>query len=314
MKYGDYSLLEKIRYYTNKYFFSKIYSVFNIILLNIIFITNPICSNNKSKIEIHTLLCKRDISIYLCAIKSFVLFSKLNPEIIIHDDGSLNSYHQDLIQRHIIGARIISRESADNLINNKLKKYKSILDSRKNNILLLKLIDINFFSKSDAQVILLDSDIFFRRPPKEIMDWCKSNSKKILYTQEPNYWVISKEGKPFYLRKEFEWLNVNLPKSFNAGLLCYKSGIIDYELLEKYCQITKGWENSFWIEQSFYAIICALNESEALPTEYLNKHKFKIKNPISRHHYDSKTRFNYFYFTKDLLRIYGSLLLKIKYE
>lgn len=314
MKSEDYSIPEKIRYYTNKWVLSKIYHILNKALLNLVFITKPIYSNNNSQIEIHTLLCKRDIPIYFNAIKSFVIFSKLNPKIIIHDDGSLDINCRKRIQKHIINSNIITRKTADNLINNKLKKYKSILYSRENYILLLKLIDVDFFSKNGAKIILLDSDIFFRRPPTEIMEWCRSDSSKILYTQEPNYWVVSKDGIPFYLRKEFNWLNVNLPNTFNAGLLCYKKGVIDYDLLEKYCKITRGWDNSFWAEQSFYAIICGLYKSSALPIEYLNKHKFKIKNPISRHHYDSKTRFNYFYFTKDLLRIYSKLLFKIKYE
>ena len=150
------------------YFFSKILS------------TPPMNCVHDSRRELHILVCKRDMNMSLVAVKSFLRFYS-QIKVVIHDDGSLSERDLLTFRYHLVGARVISRHEADLALLAVLPD--DIFQARKEHVLLMKVIDFNYFSNAE-KMVLLDSDIIFIREPEEAIDWLDNYIDNIFYNSE----------------------------------------------------------------------------------------------------------------------------------
>src|SRR5689334_15287966 len=69
-------------------------------------------TNPDAPVEVHTLLCHRDVWPYLYAIKSLLLYCD-DVSVVLHDDGTLSSSDVVLLRSQLPGIRIIDTASAD---------------------------------------------------------------------------------------------------------------------------------------------------------------------------------------------------------
>ena len=128
-------------------FFKKIVYLFFIrFMFKNIQNTKPIKSDNKSETEVHSLVCHRDLYVYLYSIKSFIKNTTNNCSIIVHDDGSLTEDDIRMLKKHIEGLKIYNVKEADKIVIPKLEKYPLIKKLRSENVLLRKLTDFYFLS------------------------------------------------------------------------------------------------------------------------------------------------------------------------
>jgi len=312
MKSKTYSVFDRIIYYGKQLIFKYICIH---ILLKLILHTKPIKSYNYSDIEIHTILCKKHLLLYLFSIKSFLYSIDYNCKIIVHDDGTLDKRGVNLLKKHITSINIIKRSSANQIINNALVHYPDLLNLRSKLLMSKKIFDFDIISNKNSIKIHLDSDILFFRKEKIIHNYLCNKPKYILYTREPNYWVVEKKINSNFVK--FYDINSNLMKlkvkkvitSFNAGLLIYSGKIVDYNKLNLFYDLVKDYNKLNWIEQSYYALLCSTLPAKPLPKIYVNKYKYNINNPISRHHF-GEHKFNNWKVMKDIIKCYWW----IKYE
>jgi len=202
-----------------------------------------------NNIEIHTLICNKDVYLAINNFKSLQKFEEFKDiPIYLHDDGSLTKSDKILLQ-DINNVVFIDREWADKEIKQYLINYPNCLDYRlgSNRIYLwhkLKTFDYFFFSKT-KQILCLDTDLLFIRKPENIINLLKNNT-------------------PFYFPDIQNSYSFNEPKNEVAVLNNVNTGLI-YIPSEKYYNIDdlefalsnliKNGINYFpsWIEQSAFA-------------------------------------------------------------
>lgn len=213
--------------------------------------TAPMRCLHDSRNEIHVLVCKRDMNMCLIAVKSFLRFYD-QVKVVIHDDGSLSEADLSKIQDHLPGARMISRREADLALLAVLPE--DIARARAEHVLIMKVIDFNYFSTAD-KMVLLDSDIVFTGEPEEAIDWLENKLNQPFYNSDP----LKDTFRAIKLPK-----GVVLPENFNSGFLGY-SGIIQLEtIISAIRTIDYGLE-----DQTVYAFLLASSNTRALdPVRY----------------------------------------------
>jgi hypothetical protein len=82
------------------------------ILTRAIFRTAPLSCDPKANCELHTMLCARDVPLYLVAIKSLLRYRR-SFAVVVHSDGSLRPEHELVLAAHVPGTRFINAAAAD---------------------------------------------------------------------------------------------------------------------------------------------------------------------------------------------------------
>jgi len=246
----------------------------------------PFVINAEDKtIEVHTLLCKKDVSMYLWAIRSLLFYTQLNCPIVIHDDGSLDNDDIQSITESLPGIEIITRSTSELQISSILNDFPSCQYYRNKHFSTLKLFDFNLLSKADW-ILSFDSDILFFDKDQELGQGYK-NRKKILYNKE--YGNDTYHSSQQLLKKYPEIIN-----GFNAGLFLYPKNIF---VLCEVEEIT-SWllENSESImlpffrfdDQIIFSILAGSSPSKALSSKYSTHPSSKIiENQLICKHFHS---------------------------
>jgi hypothetical protein len=205
--------------------------------------------NNFEGLEIHTLICNKDISLAINNFKSLQKFDEFKDILVyLHDDGSLTEYDIELLS-NIKNTIIIKRADADIEIEKFIKDYPNCMSYRlgKNPINLwhkIKTFDYFFFSKS-KKILGMDTDLLFIRKPENIIS--------LINTNTPFYFPDCQSSYCFNEPKS----EIPVSEKVNTGLIFIPSE--EYYSLESLeialnNLVGKG-VNYFpsWIEQSAYA-------------------------------------------------------------
>jgi hypothetical protein len=123
------------------------------------------------RLEIHTLICKRDIDLFIKTIKLFSFYSKLDFDIIIHEDGSFDEEDSLYVTNILPNTIVINRKFADEHIKEFLKNYELCTHFRfaeHHTIFRIKLFDPFYFTKSN-NIIYMDADILFCKNPESLI-------------------------------------------------------------------------------------------------------------------------------------------------
>lgn len=124
-------------------------------------------------LEIHTLICKKDVLMGINNVKSFQKFYEFkNVPIIFHDDGSLSSSDKELLLS-LPNTQIIDKTYADNLIINFIDNFNFSKTYRLVNHPIhlwhkIKLFDYLYFSKT-KKILGMDSDLLFMKRPLDVI-------------------------------------------------------------------------------------------------------------------------------------------------
>ena len=227
-------------------------------IFHVVLNTPPIRCNPEAAVEYISLVCHRDVNIYILATKSFLRFYS-NVAVVVHSDGTLTRGDIANLRRQIPGIHIISRQEADERVAAKLSS-ESLKRARASDVSFIKLIDVNLFSK--RRRIIADSDLLFLQSPSEVIQWIEMRSERGFYHVAP--------GGNKRFTEHLATLNAKLGTTIKT--LDYCSGFIGYNArlsfeqleraLEILTEITEGWG----LEQVVYAFLLA-DSSERLPPE-----------------------------------------------
>lgn len=205
------------------------------------FATRPFLTGQDAPdFEVHMLLGHRHVGMTLWAVKSFLHACGRRFAVVLHEDGSLTADDVAVLERHLIGVRIIRKAVADAEMDDRLRPYANCHDYRYANklhsdhrnagynmhIFALRLFDFNFYSRA-AKRMFLDADILFFRRPDEIVQWIDDPADaRSLYSVEaytPSHnWL----GRLVFEPKE---------PTLNAGLIClHAPAAYDLPLLDEW--------------------------------------------------------------------------------
>ena len=76
------------------------------------------------RLEVHSLICKRDINWFISTVKLFKYYSKLDFDVVIHEDGSFNTDDINYLLDSFSNIKIITRNQADEQVMDFLKDYE----------------------------------------------------------------------------------------------------------------------------------------------------------------------------------------------
>ena len=104
------------------------------------------------------------------ALKSFYHFARVRYSLAIHLQGRANARMVARLGKHFPDARLITQKVADSAVEPWLNErgLRYLLTLRRNNPLLLQLVDFYILAKAD-HVLGLDSDVLFFRRPAELL-------------------------------------------------------------------------------------------------------------------------------------------------
>jgi hypothetical protein len=230
--------------------------------------TRPVPLAEERSVELHMLTCGRDLLEALWTLKSFFHYSELRPQVVIHDDGSLDAEAQILLERHVPGVRIETRADADARIAPLLQRYPHCRRYRlgTGHVLSLKLFD-PFLLSSAEQILLLDSDVLFFDQPVDLEQHVQIGTGCYQRDYQDSY-ITS--------RQDLEaWSSAPIPLQLNSGILHLPRRVFDLEVLDAYCRYAFALEGEDtrlqrWGEQTAYAVLVAHHPAgcHALPRRY----------------------------------------------
>jgi hypothetical protein len=210
--------------------------------------TPPMPVPGQADVEIHSLVCHRDVNMMLTSAKSLLRYL---PEaaLVLHDDGSITEADRDLFERHLPGSQIIGRSEADDEMRKLLPA--DVFAARAKYFFLLKLFDFNHFNRG-RKTILLDSDIVFLAPPTEIVEWARTPGAAPFYNED---WC------PSYRAKSVP-AGIVLPPKLNAGFMGF-DGRFSLHQIWDCCRSV-----DYWLEdQTIYALLLAGRDARALDAQ-----------------------------------------------
>jgi hypothetical protein len=135
-------------------------------------------------LELHTLICKRDIEWFEKTYKLFKHHSNIDFNVIIHEDGSFTRDDKKRLVDTYNNFKIIDRAKADEEILQFLKGYELCTHFRlslHHTIFRIKLFDPFYYTKNH-NVLYMDADILFCKKPEYILDCF--NTKKGFYIRD----------------------------------------------------------------------------------------------------------------------------------
>lgn len=231
-----------------------------------------------NRVGICTLLCHRDVQMFLYNISSFFFATERVFPIYIIDDGTLTNYDKILLKKKL-NAEIESSVSAEVKVIKELAKFPYILKFRcdKNTHQLKKKLDVlllNPFNK----FIYLDADLLFYKKPEEIIKWIDSENKIGLYSAHNKYPLNFYNNQLEIITHAYRYLlfqdfNPKINPSFNSGLLCLYRNSFDLRKINNVFKIfyISSFINHKLAEEIALGLGILSQRVDILPTKkYLN--------------------------------------------
>lgn len=205
-------------------------------------------------LEIHILCSKMDLYMCAWALRSFLYYSELNPKIIIYNDGSIEKKYADLLEskfNNLTVLKIPDIIGEPDIIDKYIKKGHPLMK---------KLIGPFYTAKAD-NVIVMDSDVLFFKKPQEIIDFIDQDKVKSLVSGG------LKNGE----------------KEISSGFMILKKEVLNINILVEYLINQPKKMDDYFVEQNGWDYIIRQTKFEFLP---LNTYKIKYppdSNTIMKH-------------------------------
>jgi hypothetical protein len=204
-------------------------------------------------LEVHNLVCHRDVSIALICLKSLLATSQEKLQIVVHDDGSLTDEDKTFIRAQLPNSTLVSRDHADHELAIVLDGLPTIRKARLKLPHLLKVLDVPMLCRSD-NVCFVDSDVLFLRTHRGLFEISKTRSACARFMLD----IRTCHG--FRLKDFWPLGPVSPIARLNSGLFCIKRNVIDFDWVEAVCSrvgLPQILQHRSWFEQGLWAAIAA---------------------------------------------------------
>lgn len=255
------------------------------------------CSINND-FEIHVLCQKNDISILGWALKSFLHFSKLCPNIIVHDDGSFNKKLASVLESKFANLRVLFRTEADQLIKDypglpdDIRKYRD-----RGHTVVMEFFDL-FLLSNAKKVMICDSDLLFFKRPAEIIDFINGESQFDA--------LISCHYKTYDLMvsKEYEKRHRLIEKRaglMNPGLILLNRESLTLDMFVDYFRNTRREVKDYFLGMAGWGSLISQVNFDFFPADtYIIKYR-PNGNTVMKH-FTSPRRYDFYAYGIDIVR------------
>jgi hypothetical protein len=202
-------------------------------------------------LEVHNLVCHRDISITLICLKSLLATSQEKLQIVVHDDGSLTDEDKTCIRAQLPDSILVSRDQADHELAIVLDGLPTLREARLKLPHLLKVLDVPMLCRCD-NVCFVDSDVLFLRAHRGLFEISKTRSACARFMLD----IRTCHG--FRLKDFWPLGPVSPIARLNSGLFCIKRNVIDFDWVEAVCSrvgLPQILQHRSWFEQGLWAAI-----------------------------------------------------------
>jgi len=193
--------------------------------------TAPIQSHEDSNVDVFVLTSGEDLYALLLALKSLVFWTERKFRInVVCEDGLLRPWHADAIKGFIQGVNLVTERAP---ILEALRAYPATtrfhLDAKDPSYPKLSVPAV--YSRKE-KVILMDTDLIFFRPPRQMIEWLDDPDDTCDYYRNP---VCVNEPYPFpQLEEEVQTrFGIGPRPMLESGLLFFHRDLLRLELLEE---------------------------------------------------------------------------------
>lgn len=234
------------------------------------------------RVRIVSLLCHRDVGMWLWAYHSWRQFSGLAAPVLILDDGSLTDADRADLRR-FPEVEIVNRADADRLVGDYYRAYPEVLEYRRKTVLAPKIIDLLPLVPMDCSILLFDSDlVFFRRPDEVIALMRASGPDVFTYAQE--------SGRTYDVLPDLLQRYPHLPPGFNSGLLLFRREWLQAESVARAVREVEQLPplKMVYQDQILYLILAEAKGYRSLPASYTEqREKDPASGDVTMKHYHS---------------------------
>jgi len=231
--------------------------------------TPPVPVRADGDIEVHMLLCHRDVGLGLQGLKSFYRFAPEPYALVIHDDGSLDARDRGRLAAHFPGVRVIGAAEAFDRVDAELARLglERCRELRRTFVLAIRVFDFPLFA-AGKMVLQLDPDVIFLEPPTELL--------AALSNPDPRAPIrFNLDVKPGYCWTDEAIRNVigfAPVTQLNGGLLTIRYDAAEvpamWALVERCLALPVPPPLRWLTEQTLFAVIAGWRGGVALPPEY----------------------------------------------
>ena len=243
----------------------------------------------ETDVEVHILLCRRDLTLGLTALKSLLRFADGRFALAVTDDGSLGGDGRAELSRHFPGVRFLDR--VESAVTAELAAFPKLAELYRGPFPFVRKLCHPILAARCGRVVQIDADVACLRRPDRLLDWAAGTGAE----GDSNLFLKDQRDEaadvPAEVRARFAELAGRLgtdpaetPPSyfFNAGLLAFRPAGFDLSAGEKYLDWRTGlpadfrggsgdiWFGDWTQEQTIYALlyVAAPRPAEALGPEY----------------------------------------------
>lgn len=213
--------------------------------------------------ELHILCWFGDYVSCIWALKSYLRHSDASCHLYIHLQGHATSRMRDALQRHFPHARVIPQSEADAHVIAALRNagYSQLQRLRAECSVMMKLVDVALYGRTD-RLLVLDSDVlFFRRPDVLLSGLLQEDCGPLMAHDVDSCYVLSPE--------QARELGVDLAPRLNSGIVAIRRSTLDLAVCESWCRHPAFAVRSGWAEQTLYALLASrTGRPSTLPPAY----------------------------------------------
>jgi hypothetical protein len=143
----------------------------------------PLACDTAAPCEVHTMLCSRDLHMYLIAITSLLRWYPA-VRVVVHSDGSLGAADIRRLERRVPGVRVIAAAEADRRADERLGPYPALRSWRAVDVAYRRLLDTQLWAATSKRIIM-DADILVVKRPRALIEWLDAGTSPFLLGQAP---------------------------------------------------------------------------------------------------------------------------------
>lgn len=234
-----------------------------------------------STVPVHLLTGENDWKLAAWMLASLFHFTETVWPVVVHDDGTLPEDGRAILQSLFRNCRFIKRDEADAAMEKALRPYPMCLQYRASHPLGLKIFDMAHFAESD-RFIVLDSDVLFFAPPKELIAWSRGPEPRECWFNED-----LQEASLISAVDAEDDLGVILWPRINSGLCLIHRPAIDFDFCDQALAVTSILRGKIWrVEQTLFALCASrFGRGGLLPRTYeVSLRRYAAPNAIARHY------------------------------
>jgi len=194
---------------------------------------------------VSSLLGHRQLETALVCLGSLLRLSAEPLALRLHDDGTLTERDRERLEAELGRVHLISREEADDRVASLLAHRPALRAYRRDHPLALKLIDTVLVA--GEELAYCDSDILFLRPFSGLFRPGREGEAVFMSDRQNAY-----SARSWHLLAHHR---LRLPRKVNSGVVVYRTGAYDPDLLEWYLSRPEFLFAPVWVEQTAWALL-----------------------------------------------------------